>query len=50
MKQDSAAWKFGTQNLVVTCDFKAKFGALFKVHFGYAIYCFEAWEVRSPTL
>ena len=26
------------------------FGALPGVHFIHTIYCFEAWEVRNPTL
>ena len=31
-------------------DFKMKFGAFPKVHFGKTIYCFKSLEVRNPTL
>ena len=31
-------------------DFKVKFGVVFEVYFRYTIYCFEAWEVRSPMV
>ena len=52
MKQDSAAWKFRTQksDCIIYSDFEDKFRALPRVHCIHAIYCFEAWEVRSPML
>ena len=52
MKQDSAAWKFRSQKSDgnIYFDFEEKFGAFFGVHFIHTVYCFEAWEVRSPTL
>ena len=31
-------------------DFEEKFGVLPEAHFSHAIYCFEAQEVKSPTL
>ena len=31
-------------------NFEEKFGVLPKVHFRHTIYCFEAQEVKSPTL
>ena len=31
-------------------DFKVKFRIFFEFHFRYAIYRFEALEVRNPTL
>ena len=52
MKQDSAAWKFITQKSDgnIYSNFEDEFGALPRVHFIHIIYCFEAWEVRNPTL
>ena len=52
MKQDSAAWKFrkNKSDGNICFKFEDKFGALFRVHFIYTIYGFEAQEFKSPTL
>ena len=52
MNQDLVAWKFRTQKSdgIIYFDFEDKFGALSGVHYIRTIYCFEAEEVRSPTL
>ena len=52
MKQDSAAWKFRTQNSdgSIYSEFEDKFRALTGVYFIHTIYRFEDQEVRSPTL
>ena len=52
MKQDSAAWKFRTQNSdgSIYSEFEDKFRGLSGVHCIHNIYFFEAQEVRSPTL
>ena len=52
MKQDSVVWKFRTQKSDdnIYSDFEDKFRELSGVHFIHTIYCFEDWEVMSPTL
>ena len=52
MEQDLAAWKFRTQKSdgIIYSEFEENFGALYGVHYIHTIYCFEAREVRSPTL
>ena len=52
MKQDSATWKSRTQKSDgnIYSNFEDKFGAFSRAHFIHTVYCFEAWEVRSPTL
>ena len=51
-KIHQAVWKFRTQKFDdnIYFEFEEKFGALPRVHFIHIIYCFEAWEVMSPTL
>ena len=53
MKQiHQIAWKFGNQNLMVTCTliFEVKFGALLEVHFGKKYISFQISKSKKSNI